>query len=190
MKPLFATLHYWFLPSARYIHLAPYYSTSFISIFNTIIPSTSKYCKWTISYRFYHQNPIRTFLFLFSNFCRMPCPYKPPWFLHPNNNLPMAGLTVANQLHLSQSEGDALRISIRPSIHVTYSNENSLAWKDNSCSTWKLISHIPYSTCPKLLDSGGQTNCFHTTHFKNIPHLHLSQSTPHNMSCRQGGGGE
>jgi len=63
----------------------------------------------------------------------------------------MAALTVANQLHLRQSEGDALHVSIRLPIHVTYSNENSLAWVDDSCSTWKPISHNSYSTCPKLL---------------------------------------
>jgi hypothetical protein len=98
----------------------------------------------------------------------LPCPYKPPWFLHPYNNLLMAALTVANQLHLNQSDSDALRISTRPTIHVTYSNENSLAREDDSCSTWKLISNISYSTFPNLLDSGIHTNCFHTTHFNNI----------------------
>jgi hypothetical protein len=59
---------------------------------------------------------------------------------------------------------------VYPSVHLsmlTYS-ENNLAWEEDSCSTWILTLHLSYSTCPKLHDSGGHTNCFHTTHFNNI----------------------
>jgi len=51
--------------------------------FNVILPSSPKFCKWPLSLRFFHQNPV--FTSIVSHACYMRRPYHFSWFDHSNN---------------------------------------------------------------------------------------------------------
>jgi hypothetical protein len=51
--------------------------------FNIILPSTSRLSKWSLPFRFFNQNIIRSFHLCHS--CYMPRPYHRPLFYYPNN---------------------------------------------------------------------------------------------------------
>jgi len=48
--------------------------------FNSIIPYTPRFSKWTLSIRSFHQNPIC--IFLVPHMCHMPYPSNASWFDH------------------------------------------------------------------------------------------------------------
>ena len=48
-------------------------------------PSTPRSSKWSLSFKFPHQNRIGVSILLY--ICDMPCPSNHPWFYHPNNIL-------------------------------------------------------------------------------------------------------
>jgi hypothetical protein len=58
------------------------YSVLKASYHNIIVPSTSGSFLWSLSFWFYHQNPI---CILLSNECYMPLLSNLPWFHHFNN---------------------------------------------------------------------------------------------------------
>ena len=78
----FTTTHHLSLYSARSIQSMP--SHPFLKIrFNIILPSIPWSCKWCLSLRSPHHNPIRTSPV--SHTFHMPRPSQCSWFDHPNN---------------------------------------------------------------------------------------------------------
>ena len=67
-----------YLPNAILCHL-------FGGSFNIILWTTSRSLKWSLPFRISDKNSVGKQNF--SHACYMPCPSKPPWFDHPNNDL-------------------------------------------------------------------------------------------------------